>query len=51
MLYPVSNGRQLVLQSCKDGMYSQHSISTQSSSVHVEERDQELWGTLEQDCL
>ena len=27
------------------------SISTQSSSAHVEERDQELWGTLEQDCL
>ena len=26
-------------------------ISTQSSSAHVEERDQELWGTLEQDCL
>ena len=25
------------------------SISTQSSSAHVEERDQELWGTLEQD--
>ena len=24
-------------------------ISTQSSSAHVEERDQELWGTLEQD--
>ena len=23
----------------------------QSSSAHVEERDQELWGTLEQDCL
>ena len=23
-------------------------ISTQSSSAHVEERDQELWGTLEQ---
>ena len=26
-------------------------ISTQSSSAHVEERDRELWGTLEQDCL
>ena len=26
-------------------------ISTQSSSAHVEEKDQELWGTLEQDCL
>ena len=26
-------------------------ISTQSSSAHVEERDQDLWGTLEQDCL
>ena len=26
-------------------------ISTQSSSVHVEERDRELWGTLEQGCL
>ena len=26
-------------------------ISTQSSSAHVKERDQELWGTLEQDCL
>ena len=26
-------------------------ISTQSSSAHVEERDQELSGTLEQDCL
>ena len=24
------------------------SISTQSSTAHVEERDQELWGTLEQ---
>ena len=24
-------------------------ISTQSSSAHVEEMDQELWGTLEQD--
>ena len=24
-------------------------ISTQSSSAHVKERDQELWGTLEQD--
>ena len=28
-----------------------NTISTQSSSAHVEERDQELWGTLEQDCL
>ena len=27
------------------------SISTQSSSAHVEEIDQELWETLEQDCL
>ena len=27
---------------------SQNPISTQSSSAHVEERDQELWGTLEQ---
>ena len=27
------------------------SISTQISSAHVEERDQMLWGTLEQDCL
>ena len=26
-----------------------HSISTQSSSGHVKERDLELWGTLEQD--
>ena len=26
-------------------------ISTQSSSAHVEARDQELWGTFEQDCL
>ena len=26
-------------------------MSTQSSSARVEERDQELWGTLEQDCL
>ena len=26
-------------------------ILTQSSSAHVEEKDQELWGTLEQDCL
>ena len=26
-----------------------NTISTQSSSAHVEERDQELWGTLEQD--
>ena len=26
-------------------------ISIQRSSAHVEERDQELWGTLEQDCL
>ena len=28
-----------------------NTISTQSSSAHVEERDQELWETLEQDCL
>ena len=27
------------------------SVSTQSSFAHVEERDQELTGTLEQDCL
>ena len=26
-------------------------ITTQSSSAHVEEKDQELWGTPEQDCL
>ena len=26
-------------------------ISTPSSSAHVEERDQELWRTLGQDCL
>ena len=26
-------------------------ISSQSCSAHVEERDQELWGTLEQDGL
>ena len=38
----------------KNGSHDQQetkSISTQSSSEHVEEKDQELWGTLEQDCL
>ena len=35
----------------KDAVISHDAISTQSSSAHVEERDQELWGTLEQDCL
>ena len=34
--------------SCDDNRVPVSPISTQSSSAHVEERDQELWGTLEQ---
>ena len=40
---PTYNGVRFIFQHCTS--------CTQSSSVHAEERDKELWGTLEQDCL
>ena len=47
LLLEKNGGKKTVTLCCS----SCKTISTQSSSAHVEERDQELWGTLEQDCL
>ena len=50
---PTYNGVRFIFQHCTSWaiFFQCRTISTQSSSVHAEERDEELWGTLEQDCL